>query len=39
MRDIHAHLWHVTQTPEEVIAALDNIAEWDSSLGKIAVEK
>jgi predicted Rossmann-fold nucleotide-binding protein len=39
MRDIHAHLWHVAQTPEEVIAALDNIAEWDSSLGKIAVEK
>ena len=38
MRDIHAHLWHVAQTPEEVITALDNIAEWDSSLGKIDVE-
>lgn len=39
MRDIHARLWHVAQTPREVVDALDNIAEWDSSLGKIEVEK
>lgn len=39
MRDIHAQLWHVAQTPEEVIEALDTIEEWDETLGKFAVVK
>lgn len=39
MRDIHAGLWYVAQTPEEVIGALDKIDEWDASLGKFAVVK
>lgn len=39
MRDIHAGLWYVAQTPEEVIEALDTIEEWDNSLGKFAIQK
>ena len=39
MRDIHASLWYVAQTPEEVIAALDSIEEWDATMGKFAVVK
>lgn len=39
MRDIHAGLWHVAQTPEEVLEALYSLPEWDSSQGKIAIEK
>lgn len=39
MRDIHAQLWYVAQTPEEVIEALDAIDEWDTSLEKLAVVK
>ena len=34
MRDIHASLWYVANTPQEVIEALDSIAEWDDSLQK-----
>lgn len=36
MRTIHTRLWHVAHTPQEVIDALDNIAEWDTTLGKFA---
>lgn len=39
MRQEHAQLWHVAHTPEEVIAALDTIEEWDASLDKIAVNQ
>jgi uncharacterized protein (TIGR00730 family) len=39
MREIHAGLWYVAQTPEEVIEALNTLPEWDASQGKIAVEK
>ncbi len=37
MRDIHASLWYVANTPQEVIEALDSIAEWDDSLQKIII--
>lgn len=37
MRDIHASLWYVANTPQEVIEALDSIAEWDDSLQKITI--
>ena len=36
MREVHAHLWCVCNTPEEVIAALDTIAEWDACIDKIS---
>ena len=39
MRDIHAQLWYVANTPEEVIKALDTLPEWDVSLGKFAMVK
>ena len=38
MREIHAGLWYVAHTPEEVIEALNTLPEWDASQGKIAVE-
>ncbi len=37
MRPIHAQLWYVATTPEEVITALETIPEWDSTLGKLAL--
>ncbi len=39
MRDIHAQLWYVANTPEEVIKALYTLPEWDVSLGKFAMVK
>lgn len=39
MRDIHATLWHVASTPEEVITALDTLPEWDAEQGKFAMAK
>lgn len=34
MRDIHAGLWYVANTPEEVITALETLPEWDTTQGK-----
>ena len=39
MHDIHARLWHVAHTPDEVIEAIENIEEWDASLDKITGNK
>ncbi len=39
MRDIHASLWHVATTPQEVLDALDTLPEWDPSLRKLALVK
>lgn len=37
MRDIHATLWCVCNTPDEVIAALETTREWDAAINKIAL--
>ena len=34
MRDIHAHLWYVANTPEEVVEALDTVEEWNTTIEK-----
>lgn len=39
MRDIHAQLWYVANTPQEAVSALDNIEEWDNAQGKFAMIK
>lgn len=36
MQDKHAFLWHVANTPQEVITLLDNIDEWDVTIGKFS---
>lgn len=39
MRDIHSQLWHVAETPRDVIDGLETLPEWDAKLGKDAVAK
>lgn len=34
MRDIHSKLWHVASTPQEAIAAVQSLPEWDNKLSK-----
>ncbi|HEY6914800.1 MAG TPA: TIGR00730 family Rossman fold protein, partial [Paludibacter sp.] len=36
MRDIHKNMWEVVETPEEVLAAIKNSSNWDSSARSLA---
>ena len=36
MRDIHAGIWKVANTPEEVVELLLDTPNWDKSVGKFA---
>lgn len=36
MRDIHKNMWEVVETPEEVLAAIENSTNWDSTARSLA---
>jgi len=36
MREIHKDMWKVVETPEEVLSAIVNSADWDSNARKFA---
>jgi uncharacterized protein (TIGR00730 family) len=36
MRDIHKNMWEVVETPEEVLAAIANSANWDENARSLA---
>ena len=36
MRDVHKNMWEVVETPEEVLSAIENSANWDSSARSFA---
>ena len=36
MRDIHRNMWEVVETPEEVLAAIENSTSWDSTARNLA---
>ena len=36
MRQEHARMWQVAQTPQEAVDAIQNIPVWDKNIRKIA---
>lgn len=36
MRDVHKNIWEVVETPEEVLAAIENSANWESNARSFA---
>lgn len=36
MRDVHKNMWEVVETPEEVLAAIENSADWSSNARSFA---